>query len=224
MQESMDISTDEDPPWVEATAQTYLHCIGEQSLQLFAVMVCVHTLYRPHRHMHAMHGCYHQLYEPCSSSYGAHCLFERTLQHHFSSLLNGRCFLHASKNITSKGIMDWNFSQNSHLVGPNVEMFCSWSLAGLTSVTAFLFHYLNGCSVTELNWQQSPNTWFDLFHAIIVGTEQQCQLMAIASLARVCKAEQDAGDEATLNHSCSLKACIERSFSFFLQLFRRLFR
>ena len=108
------------------------------------------------------------------------------------------------------------FQSTPHLAGPNVEMFQSWSLAGLTRVTAILFRYLEGCSKTELSWQQSHNTWFGMFHTIIMDTDIQCQLMGIASLAQVCKAEEDAGNEVNSDHSCSLQAFRERSFSFLL--------
>ena len=53
----------------------------------------------------------------------------------------------------------------------------------------FLDQHLVNRGRDVLSWHQCINDWSGLLHAIIVGSEGRCQMMAIASLARVCTAE-----------------------------------
>ena len=41
--DSTDTSAEDEPPWAEAVARTFLLCIGEQDLPLSPVMLFVHT-------------------------------------------------------------------------------------------------------------------------------------------------------------------------------------
>ena len=83
----------------------------------------------------------------------------------------------------------------------------------------FLFIAVSHSGIAEFGLRQSP-TWFWLFHKLIVGTERECQLFALAGLGQLCLAEQAVGGKTESSYYCSVQARKEQSFRRFLPTFR----